>query len=75
MIETAAAILTKTYGGAGHERIGAGPVLLLDVIRDLAISAAVSIQNAYFNDVSCMISMVRLSNTLSLKSAGSESHE
>lgn len=48
MIETAATILTETDGGAGHERIGAGPVLLFDVIRELSISAAISVQDAYF---------------------------
>ena len=53
MIETAAAVLTEADGGSGHEWILAGPVLLLDVIRELAINAAVSIQNADFVNIGC----------------------
>ena len=55
MIETTSAVFAKMDGATGHERIGTGPILLFDVIRELPISAAISVQDAHLNDVSRMV--------------------
>ena len=55
MIETTSAVFAKMDGVTGHERIGTGPILLFDVIRELPISAAISVQDAHLNDVSRMV--------------------
>ena len=55
MIEPAASVFAEADGRTGHERIGAGPVLLTHVIRYLTICAAVSVQDAHLIDIGRMI--------------------